>query len=202
MFALPNTFVGTPSRSGEKPAWVMVTVSSACAAVATPSSSAQAPNIVAMIRILGISSTLYPSPAASVYRPTGSIGPAGPITGFLTSKPSVKKNRAVCCRRMCDLGEQSAECSPAGAPRRSAQSPDRSRIDAGKSGHSVDLRRSASNVGTVNCSICEQARETLADRRSARHDYESFTGSCLSADMNPGGVPAIVGQRRRPTILP
>ena len=32
--ALPNTFVGTPRLSGEKPAEVMVTVSSACAAAA------------------------------------------------------------------------------------------------------------------------------------------------------------------------
>jgi hypothetical protein len=34
MFAEPNTFVGTPRRSGLKPAWVICTVSSAWAAVA------------------------------------------------------------------------------------------------------------------------------------------------------------------------
>src|ERR1039458_10665832 len=65
--AAPNTFVGTPSASGENPAWVIVTVSSACAAPApTPSKSAQPTNVMAMARtpsILGISlSHPFPTP--------------------------------------------------------------------------------------------------------------------------------------------
>src|ERR1700676_1428841 len=38
--ALPNAFVGPPSFAGEKPAWVICTVSAACAPVAQASSAA------------------------------------------------------------------------------------------------------------------------------------------------------------------
>src|SRR5205823_14434105 len=52
MVALPKAFVGAPSLDGEKPASVMVTVSSACAAVAASRNTEHAS--AAIVRIVAI----------------------------------------------------------------------------------------------------------------------------------------------------
>src|SRR4029077_8274396 len=79
--ARPNTFVGTPSRSGGKPAWVIVTVSSAGAAAVTPSSSAQPASAVATIRALGISSiSKTPLPLRFIDSAGSPTVPSGSVT--------------------------------------------------------------------------------------------------------------------------
>ncbi|HWY91180.1 MAG TPA: hypothetical protein VNY31_10960 [Solirubrobacteraceae bacterium] len=53
--AAPNTLVGTPNASGEKPALVIVTISSAWAAVAAKQSASAHPvSVMAMTRALDI----------------------------------------------------------------------------------------------------------------------------------------------------